>query len=194
MKRKAATDDWGCLLVRAENPPLPRPGVYRLTHIATGRCYVGATLNIRRRFLEHSWGNGNVQQIDELAAPGAFLAEPLFYTLGTLFRSKRQAGLVEAEERLIEACDGYAGFNRPHADVATLARHPDALEKARATHKRPEVKAAKSARMQALHADPGFRAKHLSASRKANSSPERNAKIARSMAGNRNRRSFLERT
>ena len=48
--------NWHGLQADPDNLPLPRPGVYRTEHIASGRSYVGASQNVEARVRSHVAG------------------------------------------------------------------------------------------------------------------------------------------
>ena len=49
--------NWHGLQADPDNLPLPRPGVYRTEHIASGRSYVGASQNVKARVRSHVAGS-----------------------------------------------------------------------------------------------------------------------------------------
>jgi len=49
--------NWHGLQADPDNLPLPRSGVYRIEHIASGRAYVGASQNVKARVRSHVAGS-----------------------------------------------------------------------------------------------------------------------------------------
>ena len=91
-----------------------------------------------------------------------------------------------------------AALLKSHNDPEFRARHsaihkalrtgswlnaPEVREKIKVAINKPEALEARSKRMKEFHADPAGKAKHLSAVRLANASPERNTKISLSRKG-----------
>lgn len=166
--RRPLRANWCGLLIDPHNYPEARPGVYLLTHLASGQRYVGATRNVRQRLYEHAKKCGGVQQINDLMKPYAFFAQPLYYALGSSRKSKRELGLVTIEEQLIEAYDCYKSLNQKRADVAKLSKLPEAMHKRLATEQTAATRQRRSSEMLRRYADPAYCAKHLENVRAAN--------------------------
>lgn len=66
-----------------ENKPLKRAGVYRITHIDSGKLYIGISANLAQRVVQHACpkGRNRLANAIRLHSPAAFLFEPLFYCL-----------------------------------------------------------------------------------------------------------------
>ena len=82
-------------------------GIYLITHIATGRKYVGQSENVGRRIAEHSYGNstGEICRAVKEFGWAAFVAEVL--------ETCDRCDLDEAEARWVQAHDCLVpnGFN-----------------------------------------------------------------------------------
>jgi hypothetical protein len=118
-----------------------------------------------------------VEQIDALAAPDAFLAEPLYYTLNVKLPHRR-GHLTEVENQLIEA---FGDLNRELRTAQMFTREAKAkLRKVRASDAH---KAIVSKMMNARYADPAYREKHHLSTSRANKDPARNARLAISRTG-----------
>ncbi len=107
---------WRGFRVSAYNIPEGAPGCYLITEIASGRKYVGSSVNVQTR-IGDGWGAcvTTAHQTTELArairkhGKGAFLVEPLYYAF-----SWRDVGHIrDIEETLIKAYGALfpKGFN-----------------------------------------------------------------------------------
>jgi hypothetical protein len=87
-------------MVDPRNVPLPRPGVYRIWHQASGRSYVGAALNVKARIASHIDGKASPALLQEDVkghGHAAFVVEPLFYVTSTACNLAQTEGETIAE-------------------------------------------------------------------------------------------------
>jgi group I intron endonuclease len=139
---------------------MPRvPGVYRITHVRSGRVYIGSTNNMRQRAMAHlsdlrrgKHANGYLQAAWNAYGDTAFAMEPLEIVSDVM-------ALAEVEQKHMDshcACDPSKGFNllsqarifthtaetrRKIGDASRGRRHtPEAIEKMRqnARNRSPE--------------------------------------------------------
>ena len=173
----------------AGNEPKARPGVYTITHIQTGRVYVGISKNVAKRIREHAngWGRQSGRLTTAVRECGAheFLAEPVYYTISGF------DGLASIEAKLIGALNSVAeGFNVIAASSGLGKYGPAFSETARkakttqeyreriaAVNARPEVSARRSAALRKALSDPLVRAK-MSASSLADTERSNRIKLA----------------
>jgi hypothetical protein len=99
----------GGFMVDPRNVPLARPGVYRIWHLDSGRCYVGAALNIKARLYSHTDCKASTAQLQEdvqAHGQGAFVVEPLFDV------TSRECNLAQIEADTIAEFDAITrGYN-----------------------------------------------------------------------------------
>ena len=126
--------------INPNNLPLRRPGVYLLRNTVNGKCYVGMSINVKRRLSYHSCGHGRSPVISiaiRKYGVGMFEAIPLYYSL-----SVNDDALLQAEASLIASWDcmryGYNVMASSSVGGPRGKGHSDAV---RAAFLRPEVKA-----------------------------------------------------
>lgn len=188
---------WRGFKVDKRNVPVSYPGVYLLTHEASGRHYVGSSFDLKRRLTDHAFlasgqgGTGHESKINialRTYGAGAFRATPLYY-LYSLRQDLVSQQLADAEHALIECYDCIlCGFNtfattlraawqdqnfRQH--VAASRKTPTALVNRAAVFSSAEFKAKVSATSQVTWADPERRANASIQSTASWADPERRA-------------------
>jgi hypothetical protein len=84
-----------------DNLPLSRTGCYSITHIASGKRYIGCSHNVEerlRRHIAHSKQNKPAHQVitTSIKAHGnaAFLVEPLYYGIGNDYLFQHEEALL----------------------------------------------------------------------------------------------------
>lgn len=68
------------------NEPMRRAGMYRITHLASGKEYIGISTNLAQRMTQHASPKGRHRLANAIRSYGVsmFLFEPLFYCLDGL--------------------------------------------------------------------------------------------------------------
>jgi group I intron endonuclease len=159
-----------------DHPPLAHAGIYSITHIATGRRYIGLSKDIHFRLRRHETGHSDSPLIAAAIAehgPAAFIAEAMYYSL------TGAAHLSDVEAMLIERFDTVAsGFNIQARSGAGGARGEAFKHRIREGKNRPDVRA------KMLHnaADPEQRARRGAAIREAFDDPEVRERHRRAVA------------
>jgi hypothetical protein len=134
-----ATAVWYGFTIYYDNIPLPIPGVYRVTHIATGRCYIGSSRNIENRFVD-GWqyvGSKKGQTQPRLLAEAfleygrdAFLVEPICYVFYGAALHSIETALIIAHDCLYPNGFNAVAAASPAAIFGAIAATDD-LEKRR---------------------------------------------------------------
>lgn len=151
---------WNKLIFHPNNMPITAPGVYLLTNVVTGCNYVGATLDVWERLHQYRRGSANTKAIEAAFRRGEqFIAQPLYYSLELRPYTKQSLGLAQIEEMLIETWNGYSGYNKPRADIASLAELPAAKAKRMTREQSEETKIRRSTVMLARWANPDYKAR-----------------------------------
>lgn len=144
-------------------------GVYSITHVDTGRQYIGASNDIHRRWLRHQWGARNY------GAESIMPIERAIYEHGVgAFELKVIAVVPEDQLKFYERrfINGYgtrvSGFNvggvRGWPSNEELAEMPQEVQ-ASWNKRRSERGKHAAAVMREVHGDPIAREKHLAAQR-----------------------------
>lgn len=104
------TRSWYGFTVLDGNVPQKRAGIYSITHINSGRVYIGISGNLEKRVREHGRPGGSESKVGRaISALGAenFLVTPLYHTL-----DNSADGLTRIETDLISLYDSISnGFN-----------------------------------------------------------------------------------
>jgi group I intron endonuclease len=166
------TKNWYGFTVHCDNIPTKRAGIYMLTHIETGRVYIGISGNLEKRIREHGRPQGSKSKVGKaIYEHGAdnFLAMPLLYTL-----DNSADGLTRIETELISAHDSIVnGFN-VIANSSKAGKRGEAFcRSVRASHNTPEY----VAKMKQILADPENTRKRSEAIRIAHARPETKEKF-----------------
>lgn len=161
------TKNWYGFPVLVDNVPTKCAGIYLITHIQTGRAYIGISGNLEKRIREHNRPSGAYSKLGKCISENGsenFLVTPLFYTL-----DNSADGLTRIESELIAQYDSInAGFNVV-ANSSKAGKRGEAFVKA--------LKAAKNtpesiARRKEILSDPVKTKKRGDAIRKAHARPE----------------------
>ena len=165
------------LQIHADNPPLPRAGAYLLRHVASGKSYVGISINIRRRSREHVRGEHSPKLHRAIRKHGIAAFE--FVPLAYLVPDAAPSILPQIEADLIVQFDavrrGYNIQERSGGIGPYGSEHARAVSAAVGT---PEARRRKSIVMRTVLSSPAMR-KRLSDSAKARvSTPEARAALA----------------
>ena len=167
----------------AKNTPLALPGVYLLKEIATGRCYVGASMNLAARCKIHANATdprSSIQRAIKEEGADAFLLIPLWYTPDASFLPETESSLQQAYSSL------WRGFNEKELtsrNMHSLSARKQRGETCKATMASAAFKEQRSATMRAVHARPDVKEKHRASVIAANARPETKALIAASKRG-----------
>lgn len=104
------TKNWYGFTVLEENIPTKRAGIYLITHIQSGKTYIGISGDLEKRIRSHGRPSGVEAKIGRAireCGAESFLATPLYYTL-----DNSADGLTKIETELIAAHNSIdAGFN-----------------------------------------------------------------------------------
>jgi group I intron endonuclease len=128
-----------------DNPPLPRPGLYRIVCVPTGKCYVGAGHNLLTRSRNGLRNRKLAWAISRFGIDN-FIFQPLAYSI-----DDSADWLNNVEREWIKMLDAVAsGFNMAKASASISAiklslNSEKTKAKHRATTERPDVKAKLSA-------------------------------------------------
>jgi group I intron endonuclease len=110
----------GGFMIDPRNVPEPRPGVYRIWHLDSGRSYVGASVDIADRLCAHIYGPSSSPKLQaDIGEYGStsFVVEPLYYDVTS------ECDLVQAEAALIAEFDSVAsGYNTRRSGTAPKPR------------------------------------------------------------------------
>ncbi len=125
---------YGEFVVNPANAPLKRPGIYRVTHLISGKTYIGISKDLAGRARQHLYpkGSSKLANAIRLHGPSGFMFEPLFYCLPGQFDISFLSEL-EAEKivennsirygyNIIEAC-GRVGPYGPEFSKTIVASH-----------------------------------------------------------------------
>src|ERR1700726_2957086 len=159
---------WREFMVDPKNIPLALPGVYSITHLDTGRRYIGISGNVLKRLAHRAKhpGSGRIGEAIRALGPAAFLLEPLYYSLNGA------SGLPAIEADMIADFDSMTnGFNVQRrsdragdrgplfaAAIRDGLRSPDVQETIRKRSANPEFRQKLSAGVRRALRDPAMMA------------------------------------
>lgn len=182
---------WHEFFIHHHNPPLKRPGAYKLTNIKTNRSYIGICKDVRSRAFNHMKGKRNPTK---WSGPENFLFEPLYYQL-----SGPLTDLKEVEVGLILGWDTLRpnGYNKEiygsgptesicekNSRATTEHNHdPEYRDRINQGLRSPQSRERKSKRSLFSQNDPVVKAARQPIVLETNRRPERRAKIAKSRLG-----------
>jgi group I intron endonuclease len=185
---------WRGFRADADNPPLPRPGVYLIRHVASGKAYVGISQNVERRLQRHTTTPGRriISQALRKHGLGRFEIVPLFYSItGTdclpAMEAEliRQLGTIAPAGYNVAECDGRAGPYGPAFSAilkAQMAADPRKRARISAHFKAlwqdPAHRTRMSAERRSRYADPAERAQHAATIKAAKADPAKRARAS----------------
>lgn len=120
--------------IDAENTPLNRAGLYRITHLVSGKTYIGISKDLAKRAKQHTFPRGATKLANAVRLYGVsgFLFEPLFYCLSgqtdfSFLPELEAAQIIEHDSiragyNIIEAC-GRVGPYGPEFAKTVAAAH-----------------------------------------------------------------------
>lgn len=162
-----------------DNKPMARAGIYRITHIASGKCYIGMSRNVAHRCRGHAQPHkraGKLKKALDEFGPAAFLFEPVAYALNddleALFALEEaeiaRHNSVRDGLNVAERSRGPGGYGEAFRRRLKAAKN---TPEARATHLRlaqcPIERAKRGAAIQAAMADPEVRARMSASAKRA---------------------------
>lgn len=119
--------------MNSANKPLPRPGVYRITELRSGKIYIGISVNVQTRCNGHvapsAKNSGKLANAIKKHGADKFLFEPIYYCLSSItdtsFLSQLEADKiaeydsVKSGYNIIEACGRVGPYGAEFANKIT---------------------------------------------------------------------------
>lgn len=166
------TKNWYGFTVLVDNVPTMCAGIYLITHIHTGRVYIGISGNLEKRIREHNRPSGSYSKLGKSISENGsenFLVTPIFYTL-----DNSADGLTRIESELIALHDSInTGYNVV-SNSSKAGKRGEAFRRAsKAGQNTPEA----IAKRMAILADPEQTKKRGDAIREAQARPETKEKL-----------------
>lgn len=154
---------WNSFRAVAWNLPPEMPGVYLITHLASGKVYVGVARNLSMRLYCHAH-NGSPTRLKRAISKhglGAFLIQPIFVSF-----SDDPFFLLSVEEALIAEWDAIKnGYNLVERDGRLGPVGPAFAAHQREVCSRPETRARRSVAAKKRMKNPEHRAWFIAAGR-----------------------------
>jgi group I intron endonuclease len=169
------------------NLPSPKPGVYLIQHVQSGKGYIGISQNITKRLGNHAHGTRSSPKLANTVrkyGTDAFAAIPLYYSLdGTTDLANLEATLINEFDSVkngynTKLAEGRVGPYGPAfgAIMKAVLAKPEVKAKQRAYWDDPIAKAKQVIRLRELAQDPEVKAKKSTAALQSWIDPESRSK------------------